>query len=160
MTTKRIPKLNKAQVKAYADKYRSEWYDRLCKIDLFSNSENNKDNLQVIASFIKSVVRPDIDTTTLQLMGRLIDNGINRTSEDSIRLLFPNYGKNLHKRINESPIADSMRKSFENELMINPYMTGDEIHAFAETHWQMYLLRESLAEDWAAYQEAQAAEAK
>jgi hypothetical protein len=93
-------------------------------------------------------------------MGRLIDNGINRTSEDSIRLLFPNYGKNVHKRINESPIADSMRKSFENELMINPYMTGDEIHAFAETHWQMYLLRESLAEDWAAYQEAQAAEAK
>ena len=35
MTTKRIPKLNKAQVKAYADKYRSEWYDRLCKRDAY-----------------------------------------------------------------------------------------------------------------------------
>jgi hypothetical protein len=151
MTTKRIPKLNKAQVKAYADKYRSEWYERLCKLDLFGKNENEKDNLQVIASFIKSVVRPDIDTNTLQLMGRLIDNGINRTSEDSIRLLFPNYGKNVHKRINEPSIADSMKKSFENELMINPYMTGDEIHAFAETHWQLMLLRENLAESWTAF---------
>lgn len=151
MTTKRIPKLNKAQVKAYADKYRSEWYDRLCKLDLFGKNENEKDNLQVIASFIKSVVRPDIDTNTLQLMGRLIDNGIVRTNEDSIRLLLPNYGKNVHKRINEPSIADSMKKSFENELMINPYMTGDEIHAFAETHWQLMLLREGLAESWTAF---------
>lgn len=151
MTTKRIPKLNKAQVKAYADKYRAEWYDRLCRLDLFCKNENDKDNLQVIASFIKSVVRPDIDTNTLQQIGRLIDNGINRTSEDSIRLLLPNYGKNVHKRINESPIADSMKRSFENELMINPYITGDEIHAFAETHWQLMLLREGLAESWTAF---------
>ena len=151
MTTKRIPKLNKAQVKAYADKYRSEWYDRLCKLDLFGKNENEKDNLQVIASFVRSVVRPDIDTDTLQRLGRLIDAGTQRIDDTSLKLIIPNYGKNVHKRINEPSIADSMKKSFENELMINPYMTGDEIHAFAETHWQLMLLREGLAESWTAF---------
>lgn len=149
MTTKRLPKLNKAQIKAYADKYRDDWYEKLCLIDKFNRNLNENNELQSIAKFIKSIVRPDIPIDTLQMVGRLIESGISRNNDAMVRKLIPEYKKNERRSISERSIADSMRKSFENELLINPYMTGDEIHAFADTHWQLMLLREELAETWA-----------
>lgn len=149
MTTKRLPKLNKAQIKAYADKYRDDWYEKLCLIDKFNRNLNENNELQSIAKFIKSIVRPDIPVDTLQMVGRLIESGINRNNDEVVRKVIPEYKKNERRSISERSIADSMRKSFENELLINPYMTGDEIHAFADTHWQLMLLREELAETWA-----------
>lgn len=149
MTTKRLPKLNKAQIKAYADKYRDDWYEKLCLIDKFNRNLNENNELQSIAKFIKSIVRPDIPVDTLQMVGRLIESGINRNNDEVVRKVIPEYKKNERRGISERSIADSMRKSFENELLINPYMTGDEIHAFADTHWQLMLLREELAETWA-----------
>jgi hypothetical protein len=90
----------------------------------------------------------------------MIKEAEGRIGDAELREFIPNFQSNHRRRINETSVAGEMRKAFENELMINPYMTQDEIYAFAETHWQLYLLRENLAEDWAAYQEAQAAEAK
>lgn len=149
MTTKRLPKLNKAQVKAYADKYRDDWYEKLCLIDKLNRNFNEKKELETITTFIKSIVRPDISTDTIQKVERFFESVLHRTDDKIVRELVPEYKNNGRRVIHERSIADNMRKSFETELLINPYMTSDEIHAFAETHWQLMLLREELAENWA-----------
>lgn len=149
MTTKRLPKLNKAQIKAYADKYRDDWYEKLCLIDKFNRNLNEKNEREAVSKYFKSIVRSDLPTDTLQGLDKLIANIVTYIRDDAIRAVIPEYKKNERRGISERSIADSMRKSFETELLINPYMTGDEIHAFADTHWQLMLLREELAETWA-----------
>lgn len=155
--TIRNPKLNKGQIKAYADKFKDDWYARLCKIDSNNNDLNKNHKKETVNSFADSVLRQDLPAAIYAGARDMIREGEARIQDDRLREFIPNLLA-TRRRINESGIAQDMRKAFENELLINPYMTQDEIYAFAETHWQLWLLRENLTEDWALVQEAQAAE--
>ena len=157
MTTIRKIKLNKGQIKAYSEKFKDEWYARLCKIDNNNNEINKNHKKERLESFIISVLRQDLPAAVYAGARDMIREGECRIQDDRLREFIPNLHA-TRRRINEGGIAVNMRKAFENELMINPYMTQDEIYAFAETHWQLWLLRENLTEDWALVQEAQAAE--
>lgn len=158
MTTIRKIKLNKGQIKAYSEKFKDEWYARLCKIDANNNELNKKHKKETVDSFVISVLRQDLPAAIYAGARDMIREGEARIADDRLREFIPDLHATIRRRINESSMAQNMRKAFENELMINPYLTQDEIYAFAETHWQLWLLRENLTEDWALVQEAQAAE--
>jgi hypothetical protein len=161
--TIRNPKLNKGQIKAYADKFRDDWYANLVRIDNFNHESNIKHKNECLNAFADMVLRQDLPPLVYAGACKMIKEAEGRINDSELREFIPNFQSNHRRRINESSLAGEMRKAFENELLINPYMTQDEIYAFAQTHWQLYLLRENLAEDWAAYQEdfvKQVAEAK
>ena len=155
MSTIRKPKLNKAQVKAYADKFKDEWYARLVKLDNYNHESNIKQKNECLNAFAAMVLRQDLPHLVYAGACKMIKEAEGRIGDSELREFIPNFQSSHRRRINEASVAGEMRKAFENELLINPYMTQDEIYAFAQTHWQMYLLRENLAEDWAAYLESQ-----
>ena len=103
--TIRNPKLNKAQVKAYADKFKDDWYARLVKLDHYNHESNIKQKNECLNAFADMVLRQDLPHIVYVGARKMIKEAEGRIGDSELREFIPNFQANHRRRINEAVIV-------------------------------------------------------